>query len=227
MERLKNEFRGWRAWEIVWLVANCLIILALSLYWGDSVMGIISAVAGVAYVVCSGKGKLMAYFFGVINVVLYAIISYRAKFYGEVMLNALYYLPMQFYGFYVWSKNMDTETHEVKKRRMTAKGRLMLAGAILVATVAYGFLLKAIGGTLPFVDSLSTVISVFAMIVAIRMYMEQWTLWLIVNVVSTVMWAISFSRGGDSVATLVMWALYIANSIVMHIKWSKESKGAA
>ena len=141
MERLKNEFRGWRTWEVVWLAANCLVILALSLYWGDSVMGIISAVAGVAYVVCSGKGKLMAYFFGVINVVLYAIISYEAKFYGEVMLNALYYLPMQFYGFYVWSKNMDSETHEVKKRRMIAKGRAVLALAIAVSTVAYGFLL--------------------------------------------------------------------------------------
>ncbi|MBR5272005.1 MAG: nicotinamide mononucleotide transporter [Clostridia bacterium] len=227
MERLKNEFRGWRTWEVVWLAANCLVILALSLYWGDSVMGIISAVAGVAYVVCSGKGKLMAYFFGVINVVLYAIISYEAKFYGEVMLNALYYLPMQFYGFYVWSKNMDSETHEVKKRRMTAKGRAVLALAIAVSTVAYGFLLKFMGGTLPFVDSLSTVISVFTMVISVKMYMEQWMLWFVVNVVSTVMWAISFSRGGDSIATLVMWALYIANSVVMHVKWAKESKGAA
>ena len=227
MERLRNEFKGWRAWEAIWLAANCLIILALSLYWGDSVMGIISAVAGVAYVVCSGKGKLMAYAFGVVNVVLYAIISYKAKFYGEVMLNVLYYLPMQFYGFYVWSRNMDSQTHEVKKRRMTGRGRLLLALVIAAATAAYGFLLRALGGTLPFVDSLSTVVSIFAMIISIRMYMEQWMLWLVVNIVSTAMWAVSFSRGGDSVATLAMWALYIANSVIMHIKWSRESRGAA
>ena len=39
--------------------------------------------------VCTGKGKLSAYVFGAINTLLYAIISYKAKFYGEVMLNAL------------------------------------------------------------------------------------------------------------------------------------------
>ena len=57
-------------------------------------MGIISATTGVACVVCTGKGKLSAYIFGVVNCVLYAIISYQAKLYGETMLNALYYVPM-------------------------------------------------------------------------------------------------------------------------------------
>ena len=32
------------------------------------------------------------------------------------MLNALYYVPMQFVGFYIWSKNMNSTTHEVEKK---------------------------------------------------------------------------------------------------------------
>lgn len=31
------------------------------------------------------------------------------------MLNSLYYVPMQFVGFYVWNKHMDKETKEVEK----------------------------------------------------------------------------------------------------------------
>lgn len=222
MERLKNEFKGWRLWEVLWFAFNCIIILGLSLYWKDSLIGTFSALTGIAYVVCNGKGKLMAYVFGVANAVLYSIVSFKAHFYGEVMLNALYYLPMQFYGFYIWSKNMDAETYEVKKRKLPKKGRLQLVFAISVITVAYGFLLKFIGGSLPFVDSLSTVVSIFAMIMAIKMYMEQWVLWFIVNAVSTAMWAVSFYQGNESIATLAMWALYLANSIVMYIKWSSE-----
>lgn len=222
MHRLKNEFKGWHLWEILWFAFNCIIVLGLSLYWHDSLIGMLSALTGVAYVVCNGKGKLMAYVFGIANAILYSIVSFKAHFYGEVMLNALYYLPMQFYGFYVWSKNMDDETYEVKKRRLPKKGRLQLVLAIAVITVAYGFLLKYLGGTLPFVDSLSTVVSVFAMVMAIRMYKEQWALWFIVNAVSTVMWGVAFYRGSESAATLVMWALYLTNSIVMHIKWSTE-----
>lgn len=224
MQRLKNEFKGWRLWEVLWLATNCGIILILSLYWKDTLIGTLAALTGVAYVVCNGKGKLMTYFFGVANAVLYAIVSYRAKFYGEVMLNVIYYLPMQFYGFYIWSKNMDAETYEVKKRKLTARGRIQLVGAIAVITVGYGFLLRYLGGTLPFVDSLSTVASVFAMVMSIKMYMEQWALWFVVNAVSTAMWAVSFWQGSEHISTLAMWALYIANSIVMHIKWSREIK---
>ena len=78
-------------------------------------MGIISSTTGVACVVCTGKRKLSAYLFGIVNSILYAIIAYKATLYGETMLNSLYYVPMQFVGFYVWNKHMDKETKEVEK----------------------------------------------------------------------------------------------------------------
>ena len=112
---IRNELSGWKKHELIWLAVACITITALSLYWGDSLLGIISSVSGVACVVCTGKGKLSAYVFGLVNSVLYAIISYRAALYGETMLNALYYVPMQFVGFYVWSRHMDQETGEVCK----------------------------------------------------------------------------------------------------------------
>ena len=105
------------------MILACAIITGLSIYWKDTIMGIISATTGVACVVCTGKGKLSAYLFGVINCVLYAIIAYNARLYGETMLNAIYYLPMQFIGFYVWSKHMNSETKEVMKIHMNNKAR--------------------------------------------------------------------------------------------------------
>lgn len=98
---IRDELSGWKLWEILWLVSACAVIFILSVYWHDTPMGIISATTGVACVVCTGKGKLMAYVFGTVNVVLYAIISLKAKYYGEVMLNLIYYFPMEFYGFYI------------------------------------------------------------------------------------------------------------------------------
>ena len=220
---IKEELRGWNIWEILWLISSCLIIIALSLYWNDSLMGIISATSGVAYVIFTGKGKLLSFFFGIINALLYALISWEAKFYGEVMLNLLYYFPMQFYGFYVWSKNMNPETHEVIKRRMTKKGRAVLWSSIALGTLVYGFVLKLMGGQMPFIDSLSTVTSVVALVCAIKMYAEQWMLWTVVNAVTVVMWGFAFAKGSESVATLVMWVLYLVNGVVLHIKWSREA----
>ena len=220
---IKDELAGWKVWEIVWLLLSSVTILCLSIYWKDSVIGIISAVSGVMCVVCTGKGKLSAYVFGLINTVLYAYIAFTARYYGEVMLNILYYLPMQFYGFYVWNRNIDEATHEVKKRKMRPKHLVLLLVVILMATVLYGLMLKLINGAMPFVDALSTVVSVVAMIVSIKMYAEQWLLWIIVDTVTVILWGVAFVNGQDNAATLMMWLVYLINAVVMQIKWMKEA----
>lgn len=221
-EILKNELKGWKRLEILWLVVACGVITGLSIYWNDTIMGIISATTGVACVVCTGKGKLSAYVFGLVNCILYAIISYKAHLYGETMLNALYYVPMQFVGFYIWSKNMNNETHEVKKIHMKNKTRLLWLMMMILGTVGYGLILKRLGDAMPFVDSFTTVSSVIAMIVSVKMYSEQWWIWILVDVFSVYMWWTNFSVGADNMATLLMWVIYLGNAIIMCTKWEKE-----
>ena len=221
---IKNELSGWKRAEVLWLGLACAVIAGLSVYWGDTPMGIISSVTGVACVVCTGKGKLSAYVFGLVNSVLYAIISYRAALYGETMLNALYYVPMQFVGFRVWSRNMDQNTGEVVKRRMKPKGVFLTAAAIAAGTVLYGLLLKALGDAMPFVDAFTTVSSVAAMIISVRMYAEQWWIWVAVDVFSVYMWWCDFRSGSDNMATLLMWVVYLGNAVIMLIKWEKEAR---
>lgn len=186
-------------------------------------MGIISSVTGVACVVCTGKGKLSAYVFGLVNSVLYAIISFRATLYGETMLNALYYVPMQFVGLYVWSKHMDQQTGEVVKKRMKPIGLLLMSAAVALATILYGLLLKQLGDAMPFVDSFTTVCSVAAMIISVRMYAEQWIIWVAVDIFSVYMWWCDFRSGSDNMATLLMWVVYLGNAVIMLIKWEKEA----
>lgn len=223
-EVVKNEVSGWKAFEVLWLILACAVIIGLSIYWNDSLMGIISATTGVACVVCTGKGKLSAYTFGLINCVLYAIISYEAKLYGETMLNVLYYIPMQFVGFYVWSKNMNQETHEVTKKHMSNKIRIISLISMAVLTIGYGLILKILGDAMPFVDSFTTISSVIAMIISVKMYSEQWWIWIAVNVFSVYMWFCNFMAGSDNIATLLMWVIYLGNSIIMCVKWEKEAR---
>lgn len=222
--QIKNELSGWKPLEVIWLATACTVIAILSLYWGDSAMGIISAVTGVACVVCTGKGKLSAYVFGLINSILYAIISYHATLYGETMLNALYYVPMQFVGFYVWSKHMDADTGEVLKKRMKPTSLVTLCLAIAVGTILYGWLLQWMGDAMPFVDSFTTVSSVAAMLISVKMYAEQWWIWVVVDVFSVYMWWCDFRTGSDNMSTLLMWAVYLGNAIIMLVKWEKEAR---
>ena len=221
---IKSELTGWKPFNVIWLAIATAVILGLSIYWKDTWMSLLAAITGVWCVILTGKGKRSSFIFGLINVIFYAIVAFQAKYYGEVMLNALYYLPMNFVGWFAWKKHMNDDTGEVVKERLTVKKSVVVYALTAVAIFAYGLILKALGGNLPYIDSMSTVISVVAQVLSIKRLMEQWVLWIVVDVVTVIMWAVHFAQGGEKIATLAMWSVYLVNAFIMFIRWYKESK---
>lgn len=219
-----EELSGWKLWEIIWLIVATLVIAVVSIVNKESPLGFVAAVSGVMAVVLAGKGKLSTYLLGLVHVVTYATISFYAKFYGIVMLNFIYYLPMEFYGLYVWSKHMNPATNEVHKMRLPLRSTLILLVIVAILTMAYGSILMLLNGNLPFVDALGTVVAVVAMYISIKRYAEQWILWIIVNVVTLIMWIWPLINGTGSWAIFIMCVIYLFNSIIMYIKWIKEAK---
>ena len=224
---LKSEFTGWKPFDVIWLVLATAVILGLSIYWKDTWISLGAAVTGVICVILTGKGKRSSFIFGVVNTVLYAIVAMEAKYYGEVMLNLIYYLPLNFVGFVAWKKHMNDESGEVIKERLNLKQSAVIYAITAIAIVIYGYILKRLGGNLPYIDSMSTVISVVAQILCLKRLMEQWVLWIVVDVVTVIMWAINFINGGESIATLAMWSIYLVNAFIMFFHWYREAKNYA
>ncbi len=220
---IKRELSGWKTWNIVWMILANLVIVGVSLYRHDSVLSIIAAVTGVICVILCGLGKVSNYFFGIINVILYAIVAYKAKYYGDVMLNVLYYLPTNIWGWILWEKNIDHQSNSVYKRRMTLKQDIILLCISVVSVFGYSHILKFLGGNLPIVDSMSTVFSVIAQVLMIKRFTEQWIIWIVVDVVSIIMWFVALFSEGASIAMLLMWSVYLLNAIIMFVKWRKET----
>lgn len=173
-------------------------------------------------VVLTAKGKLAAYYFGIINCVLYSIISYNQTLYGETILNLVYYLPLQFVGFRIWQRYMDTEQSVVKPIRFSNMLRLYLMGAIIVCTFVLGWILNLCGDEIPYIDAFTTVASVLAMTLSARRNVEQWYLWISINVFSIYMWIERFQVNGENIATLLMWVTYFFNSLYGLYKWTRK-----
>lgn len=197
------------------------------------VLGSMAAITGVLCVVLVAKGSIWNYLFGLVNVSLYAYISYKALLYGDAALNALYYLPMQFIGWWQWRRRGAAMSAaeagdsgvQVKARRFTWKQRAILFLGCAVAVVAVGFLLKHLGDPQPFKDSTTTVLSIVAQALMALAFMEQWALWIITNIVSVVMWCVCVSRGEAHAGVMViMWVFYLLNSINGLRVWMKLSK---
>lgn len=173
--------------------------------------------------ILTSKGKLSAYVFGVVQCLLYSWISFNATLYGEVMLNMLYFLPMQFYGFFAWKKSMNAQSNEVEKRKMCWLERLMLAFFIASGTGVYGMALQAVGDKLPYIDAFTTVASVAAMWLSCKRYAEQWWIWIAIDVFSVLMWWRANEIFGGNTSTLLMWIVFLVNAFYGCIKWEIEA----
>lgn len=225
---MKEKFKNWSKFDFAWLLIANLIILGLSLYWGDKPIAIISAMTGITCTIFVSKQMVANYLFGVINVCLYAYLSFQSKLYGDFMLNAFYYLPMQFIGAYMWIKSSKEDASgEVVAKRMSKKTMIITALGCILGIAIYSLVLNALGGNIPVIDATSTVLSVVAMILMVKQYLEQWYLWVIVNSVSIIMWAVSLSQGSGDMATLIMWTLYLLNSLYGLYSWRKSNKAAS
>ena len=197
------------------------------------VIGSLAGITGVLCVVLVAKGSIWNYLFGLVNVSLYAYISYKASLYGDAALNAFYYVPMQFIGYWQWRKRgaavsqaeADGKGVQVKARRFTWGQRILLALGCTAAVVAGGFILRYFGDPQPFKDSTTTILSIVAQALMALAFMEQWALWIITNTVSVVMWCICVARGEAHAGVMViMWVFYLLNSINGLRVWLKLSK---
>lgn len=218
-----NLLTSWKKVELGWLFLATSVIVGLSLYWGDTTLGILSAATGVICVVLTAKGSLWCFAWGLVNCLLYSYIGYINNFYGEFMLNLFYYVPMQFVGVYMWRKNMNSETNIVSARRMSLRNKIILSIISICGIILWGFWLNELGGKLPYIDSTTNVLSIIAMIISIMRYAEQWLLWIFIDILSIGMWVFAVMDGSDNLATLLMWSVYLINAIWGYIKWSKDA----
>ena len=233
---MNNKVLSYYDWFLILGVIASNIIYSLMTGTLDA-LGSIAGITGVLCVVLVAKGSIWNYLFGLVNVSLYAWISFKADLYGDAALNALYYLPMQFIGYWQWRRRgaavsaddaiklTGEDDVRVKARSMTLRQRLILGFSCASAVVLCAFILRHLGDPQPFKDSTTTVLSIVAQALMAMAFMEQWALWIITNVVSVVMWSICLVRGEAHAAVMViMWVFYLLNSLNGFIVWRKLSK---
>ena len=214
-----EQFKGWRLQEIAWLIFCISAIFGFSLYFGDNAIGTTAAITGMAYTILAGKGKAACFLFGIINTPIYAYMAFNAGYYGDFALNA-YYFIMMFPGLYVWLKNSSSDPEEgIKRTRLSTKKRILLSILIIGFILPVWFTLEKLDGSNPLCDAATNVLSIAAMILTIRRAIEEWILWIIVNIIEIIMWYNAWINGDGAISLLLMWLLFLINGIYLLNLW--------
>ena len=224
-------FKEWTWFERIWLLLFSIVNVFLYLKWDSGLIGLISAMSGMLCVVLVAKGKISNFVFGIVNTATYAYISYGYGLYGESMLNALFYLPTQFIGLWMWQRHRSVNKvrdEDIEIKRLSVKGWAIVVASVVVVAYAYMHVLMALDAQQVRIDSVAVVMSVVAQILLTLRYAEQWVLWILVNLLSIVLWVVTLSQSGGSDYTMpVMWTAFLINSIYGWINWLKLQQGKA
>ena len=205
-----------------WMAFSLLAITGISLTWWDagdvlhSSLALVAATTGMAYTMLAGRGKIACYAFGLVNAPIYAYLSWRWGYYGDMALN-LYYFVMMVPGLVCWRRNLLAEgSGEIVRTRLSGRERWVWSAAMAVAAAGLYVLLRTVGGSRPLCDSFTNVLSVAAMVLTVKRCIEQWVMWIAVDAIEIVMW---WHTGDASMAILAMWTLFLVDGCYLFWLW--------
>lgn len=186
-----------------------------------SLMGILSSV-------CSANGKIWTFIFGLLDVSIYGVMCFLnwrdgGPGLGNAILHMVYFVPMQFVGFWQWNKRGADTSNKVKARRLSGSRRLLftvifVAGSVLSYLIISRFDKSAATSFIKVavvLDVLPLVCNILGQLLMSMAYMEQWIFWIGVNVFSIAMWSVSMKNGESSYAVIyvIKYCFYLVNSI--------------
>lgn len=197
-----------------------------------SLMGILSTV-------CSANGKIWTFLFGLLDVSIYGAMCFvnwknGGSGLGNAILHAVYFVPMQFVGFWQWRKRGADSSSQVKARRFTGKQWALYSAIFVVGSVVAYLVLAQFDKsaattfikTAVVLDVLPLVCNILGQLLMSMAYAEQWIFWIGVNVFSIMMWVTSLKSGGNDYAAIyiIKYSFYLVNSLNGLRIWLKLSK---
>ncbi len=213
------------------ILGTTIVSIASSLLGeGWDTLGFIVAVTGIINLVLCAKGNIWNYAFGIIYNAIYVYIAWHSKLYADSAIYLLYYLPMQFVGWITWKKNQNQDSGAVNAVHLSRQQAvaLLAAAAILVPFFAWLLGRPFIGDSQPWLDAVTTVVSILAMYMMVKAIAEQWYIWIVLDAVQVVKWTIATVRGEAHAALmLVMFAFFLANAIYGLIQWNRLARQAS
>jgi nicotinamide mononucleotide transporter len=175
----------------------------------------LAVATGVTSVYLSVRQNIWSWPTALVNVTLYFFVFRAANLYADMGLQVFYFI-LSVYGWYEWLYGGEKRT-ELKVSRITPR----VAGILLAITVAGVAALDAVlrhtPDTVPFLDSVTSTASIVGQWMMTRKILENWTVWIAVNVLSIGMYVY---KGLNQTAGL--YAGFLVLAIMGYVKWRRS-----
>jgi nicotinamide mononucleotide transporter len=173
--------------------------------WGSPVTWIEIVAFGLSIwmVACNMRVNALGWPLAIVASLLYALLFAQYKLYGEASLQ-LFFVVVAGWGWWQWLRGMSPDGGSLRVSRMTPRHRWQALAATLLAWPLLGWLLDhATDSDLPYLDAWPTAASVTGQVLLGRKLIENWPVWIAVNLVSIGLFAVK-----GLWLTVILYALF-------------------
>ncbi|WP_031542390.1 nicotinamide riboside transporter PnuC [Mesoplasma photuris] len=252
---LKDEFlTGWTPFQIILLLVALTLQISLGFTIGvkegqtidiNVVLSVLAPALSFVGVMLGAKQRISTFILGPIGGAMFAYLSFAtwnnmSNFIFQVGIG----IPSNFLGFFLWFKNRDNKGQALPKR-MSAQGIGVVIALFISFYLTYGFLTQEwrTGGTNSisleqhWIDALVLAVMIFASVIMLGRYVEQWYFWILANFAQIALYSVmiatiskdSSAYGGwmtpaTAAVSLVGYIASQINAIYGWLRWFKYYK---
>lgn len=179
---------------------------------------IIGTLLGLLYLWLEYKANIWVWIIGAIMPLVHGILYLTSGIYADAAMQ-LYYVAAGIYGLMVWRRAPKKKDDGIIKHTPRSWIVSLVAVYAVLHVAIYFFLTECTDSRVPVFDSMSTALSIVAMWMLSRKLVEQWLVWLVVDMISV---GLYIYKGIPVTAGL--YTLYCILAVVGYMRWRRVAR---
>ena len=214
--------KDWNKLEKSLLFGSIIIISMIAITFKSDLLTTISSITGIITALLLAKGKNLGQVFGILITILYSIVSFKNRFYGEVIIYIFLLLPMYLIGIISWIKYHNKETNTVQINKINNKEWLLISIISIFGFIGIYLLLKIFNTNELTVSTISVIVSLFAIYLQVRRSRFSFYFYIINDFILMTLWGIPVIKGNKLVLPMLFNPIInLINDIYGVYNWKK------
>ena len=222
---MKNPFKRLNKFELaLWLCSLFAVAASFVLGPEKDILSLISSLVGVTALIFVAKGMVFGQALCVVFALLYGIVAFRFRYYGEVITYVGMSVPAAVAAVIAWIKNPYGNGDEVKVSTLTRKKIWGVAILTAAVTVLFYFVLGALDTANLIFSTLSVTTSILAASLVFLRSPYYALAYAANDVVLIVLWVLASMADVSYLPMILCFVAFLANDLYGFISWRRMKR---
>lgn len=206
----------------LWLGSLLIVILSNLVSGSVDVLTLVAVCVGITSLIFAAKGNVWAQILMIVFSILYGIISWRFRYWGEMITYLGMTMPMAVWSTITWIRNPSKNGNEVEIQKLNRKHIAGLSVFSVAVTVAFCYILHVLD-TPNIVFSTISVTTSFLAASLTMLRSSYYALGYAMNdIVLIVLWVLASLKNPAYIPVAVNFAIFFLNDLYGFVSWKKR-----